>query len=95
MPPSEKREAGLARAPHVLPLAWVPIAASIEGPPICSVRDLIANGSRHGSQFNIDSRILKISTELAPISSAFLRNTVTFLCFPDCVAVGEGFEPSV
>jgi hypothetical protein len=32
---------------------------------------------------------------IAPISCNFQRNAGGFLCNPDCVAEGEGFEPSV
>jgi hypothetical protein len=32
---------------------------------------------------------------IAAISSDFQKNAADFLCMPDCVAEGEGFEPSV
>jgi hypothetical protein len=35
------------------------------------------------------------SSEIAPISCNFQSNPGGFLCTADCVAEGEGFEPSV
>src|ERR1017187_4308331 len=55
------------------------------------LQSLLAAMRRTSSPVRFESK----SCGIAPVSCNFQRNPGGFLCTPDCVAEGEGFEPSV